>query len=295
MLKIITSGISTRAIGHVSSIERERGQQRRKKKLFFFFFFFKNKQYFLSSLNQKTHTKQKQKMVDPVTGIGLVALIVAGGSILSSPQVRDFTKKETSLVETYRHNLKDLTETGMSTGLYKASWHQLADLNEVYRPRSAPSQVPTRNVNKIFRSEADIQAYLEEYGPRFYFRPTGEIPLGTTAQSNPNVEIPSRNTSIRGDPKASLGNYPRAWVDFTGLQNASTDCTHVMDLGAGEPTEIEECEVPPEGLLNRTMNPYGPGGAVQRINNARQETLTRHLGMDRSRIARPVVATFLND
>lgn len=221
----------------------------------------------------------------------VLAGLAGAGYVLTMTPVKDFKKDDTDMVDKYRRLNRDNEEVGISWGNQRTKDLEMADLNEAYKPRSAPRQEDTRQITDIFRDQSDISAYLEQYGSSFYLRHNGEMPLGSAQQSNLNVEIPSTSSSFRGDPGNSLLYYPRVYCDFDdtakGRQNRQFVCSNRNFYGAGQPTESEECLVPEEGRNNINMNPYGPGGQVQRLVAARNERDTRRYGADRSRIGRP--------
>jgi len=218
--------------------------------------------------------------------------LAAGGFYLTYP--RDTppansrsseTVMESGMWDLYRERYRDLHDMGMSYSIQKPSHLELTNLNEAWKPWSAPSQTPSRSVDALFKFQAQKDSYLETYGYPFYFHKNGEIPLASAQQSNPNVEIPNPNQSFRWDPKNSLAHYPRVYADGANAHVFSTRKTNMFD--AGEPTESEVVRVPEEGRLNRENNPWGPGGVLQNIWNKQHETLTLRKGTDRSTILAP--------
>lgn len=196
------------------------------------------------------------------------------------------TIEEGELGQKYRGRYRDMHEMGMSYSIEKPTHLELTNLNEAWKPWSAPSQDPSRSVDSLFKYQAQKDAYLETYGYPFYFHKNGEMPLASTQQSNPNVEVPSYNSSFRWDPKNSLLNYPRVYADGANSNPFSTRKANMF--GAGEPTESEVVQVPEEGRLNRENNPWGPGGTLQTIWTSQQETLTRRKGTNRSTLLAPI-------
>ena len=178
----------------------------------------------------------------------------------------------------------NMRESGMTYSLFRAQNLNLTNLNEDYKPYSAPIQESTYSMNKFLNDQAKNYAYLEANATPFYFTRDGEIPLATAQQSNPNVEVPS-TSSIRGDRNASLANYDRVYVDegYDAERPFSTAKDRL--LGAGEPTETEVVHVPEEGRLNRDWNPYGPGGVIQDLYNKRHAYETQKKGADQTHIA----------
>lgn len=177
----------------------------------------------------------------------------------------------------------DFRESGYVYGIEKAQNLNMTNLNEDFKPYSAPPQESTYSMTDFLDNKARNYAYLEANATPFYFTRDGEIPLSSTQQSNPNVEIPSR-ASIRGDKRSTLATYDRVYID-EGYDQKMPDSRAVDRLlGAGEPETLEVVNVPEEGKLNRDWNPYGPGGVQQVLYNKRHEYETRKMGANRSHI-----------
>lgn len=231
----------------------------------------------------------------------LPALIILGGLgagayVMTSVPVKDFKRDKTNMLSKYSTNLRDNAEVGISWGTVRTQDLNLCNLNEAWKPRSAPTQKSTRNITDIFRDQADVNAYLEQFGPDFYLRQNGELPMTSAQQSNLNIEIPSVFSSFRGDPNNSLLNYPRVYVDYDesthGYPNREYICDDRNFYGAGQPETREVCKVPEEGRNNILMNPFGPGGKLQKLVNRFNEKQTEYYGADRSRIIRPPMSGF---
>lgn len=235
--------------------------------------------------------------MDPTTALAIIGLIGAGGMLLMSPKTIKSPKiQDNQMNRDQAMHHQDLAEAGMSWGVQRAdTFHEIA-LNNVFIPRSAPRQESTRNLDDLFRSEAEIVAYVQQYGPQFHFMRDGGIPLGVPEQSNPNVEVISETVSFRGDPGYSLQYYPRIYVDFHGNQNNSPNDVFAEDedeiFDAGMPEVYEVLLQPPSGRLNANNNPYGPGGAIQLLNADRRRNETRKLGLNRAVVARPPQGPF---
>lgn len=193
-----------------------------------------------------------------------------------------------SIEPKFDRNLFDLNEAGMVYGIEKPKLLNVTNLNEAYKPWSAPDQKPVRSIPEFMANQAISQAYLEATGHAFYFNKNGEIPLASAQQSNPNVEIPG-GESIRWDPEASLSTYPRVYVSSGEEVRKPTSEYEDHFLQAFQPTEMEMRRVQDEGRLNRDHNPWGPGGHYQRIFNSNHEEETRRRGVDRSTILTPVI------
>lgn len=222
------------------------------------------------------------------------AAVVALGLAMTSDRTRSFTASEYEIADWYRQAHRDIKDAGISQGTLKTQNLNLTNLNEAWKPRTAPRQTPTHNVDDVYRDQSAIISYMEEYAHPFYFMRSGEIPLGSSEQSNPNVEIPLRGVSIKGDPNNSLAYYPRVYWDYDNEEKNPwlfTGDRRVM--AAGEPEEMEERRVPPEGYLNRNQNPWGPGGVVQRLHNGVNERVSRVKHCDRSEVVRPPYGSFI--
>lgn len=177
----------------------------------------------------------------------------------------------------------DFREAGMVYGIERAQSLNVTNLNEDYKPYSAPPQESTYSMTEFLDNKAKNYAWLEANATPFYFSRDGEIPLASTQQSNPNVEIPSK-AGIRGDTKSSLGTYSRAYIDSGYDDKTPSSAAKDMMLGAGEPETYEVTNVPEEGKLNRDWNPWGPGGVVQTLYNKQHEYVTQQRGTNRSHI-----------
>jgi hypothetical protein len=159
----------------------------------------------------------------------------------------------------------------------------MTNLNEAFKPYTAPRQKSTHSISEFLTGHTHRNAYLESNGHPFYFSNDGCIPLSSTQQSNPNIEIPS-SASIKGDRFNSLANYSRVYIDSGYEQLPPNSAAKHMLLGQGEPTEYEVPHVPMEGKLNRDWNPWGPGGVSQTVSNRNHAYNTRIRGADRSHI-----------
>lgn len=221
--------------------------------------------------------------------LGLAAL-AAGGYYLTYPRDKPANSKNMSVDDekqrrTYREKYRDFHEMGISYSIMKPTHLELTNLNEAWKPYSAPSQADLKSVDKLYQAKAQETSYLETFGYPFYFHKNGEIPLATTQQSNPNVEVPSRKSSMRWDPGNSLLNYPRVYAGGIGFQVFSTKEANMMD--SGEPEESEVVRVPEEGRLNRENNPWGPGGRLQKVYSKHFERLSRNKGTNRATVLAP--------
>lgn len=206
---------------------------------------------------------------------------------LETANAHNMSSDEKQKAFSYSENYRDLHEMGMSYSVMKPINLDLTNLNEAWKPWSAPSQMNMDNVDDLYKAKSTEMAYIETYGYPFYFHKNGEVPLATTQQSNPNTEIISKTHSFRGDPNNSLTYYPRVYADGgEGFQVFSTRQANMMD--SGEPTESNVVWVPKEGKLNRENNPWGPGGKLQKIYNRQQERLSLDKFTNRATVLAPV-------
>lgn len=210
---------------------------------------------------------------------------------------RDFGTRDTSESGMQHTYMRDMHDAGISYSQFKPSMLNVTNLNEAWKPYSPPDQKETRSLFEFYQTQAKKNAYLGEYAHQFYFMRDGEIPLASAEQSNPNVELPCRFSSFRGDPNNSLTHYPRAYYDIS----CGGPTPHIFSeaknrvWNAGQPTESEVVNVPREGQVNREFNPWGPGGVLQRIFNTRNERETRRKGVDRATRAVPPPSTYFNN
>lgn len=217
-----------------------------------------------------------------------VGVALGLGALSVAPQIRGPTfESDVDIDENFRANHRDLDESGISMGAARTGYLNLTNLNEAWKPRTAPRQVSTNNISDVYRSQADSDAYLFEYAPAFYFQTYGDMPLSTAEQSNPSVEVPSNRSSIRYDPNNSLLYYPRVYVDvYDGMNPHYFTGDYGTMSSAGMPTESEVRFLPQEGYLNYNMSPFGPGGDLQSLYNYQSAQLSRIHGVDRSVILR---------
>lgn len=194
----------------------------------------------------------------------------------------------------YHMDLKNKQEAGIFWGTQRTQLLNVTNLNDAWKPRGAPAQKPTRSMFEFLTGVSETDSYLEKYGREFYFLRDPEIPLANAEQSNPNVEVPSQFSSIRGDPGNTLLNYPRVYVDYHG-KNPHLFSNNPKTWNAGEPTEWEEQLVPQEGQVNREFNPWGPGGVLQSLFAYRNENVTRNKKCNRATAAVPPPTKYYNN
>lgn len=194
-----------------------------------------------------------------------------------------------------RRNMMDFSEMGFTYSVAKANTFNLVNLNEAYKPWSAPTQKSTMDIVDIFEDQAKNLAHLEAFSTPFYFtNRQGSIPLGTNQNTNPQVAIPTK-ASIKGDRNRSLANYPRVYIQSgEEIKKLTAEpCDGFLD--AGMPEEENKKYVPLTGKLNRDWNPWGNGGHLQRIFNKRQETTTERKKANRSILMGPVYGHRIKD
>lgn len=220
--------------------------------------------------------------------VGLLALMGGAGYMVTRNRTPAISRQESSIGQKEKMWNREYNEQGLNVGTFKPTNLGVTNLNDAWKPRSAPRQRATSSLPEIYGGEAESSAYVQEYGPDFYFMTqVPEIPLATAAQSNMNVEIPSCDNSIRGDDDNVLWNYPRVYCDYPAGRNPHIFTGERNTLGAGEPTESEELYVPREGDLNILYNPWGPGGAVQNVMASNAEAVSRRQGVNQSSVLRP--------
>lgn len=222
--------------------------------------------------------------------LGVLGALAGVGTVLVAPQFRGpATQSSVPISEDFQANHRDFDEVGLSYGAQRTGYLNMTNLNEAWKPRTAPRQRSTNNISDVYRSEADSAAYLAQYAPPFYFQTQGEMPLSTPVQSNPSVEVPSCTSSIRGDPSNSLLFYPRVYIDYCHDPQNPHRFTYEYGTmnSSGFPSETEVPFVPMEGALNFNYNPYGPGGDLQRLYNREARQATRRHWVDRAKLLQP--------
>lgn len=188
----------------------------------------------------------------------------------------------------YKRIMFDMSETGFIYGIERPMNMNLTNLNEAFKPYSAPRQTPTYSVPDVLQDKAKTLSYLEATASPFYFnKKQGYIPLGNNQNANPMVEIPGK-ASIKGDRHQSLAHYPRVY--FTSGEELKKKTSEPYDkmLDAGMPTESEKKYVPLTGKLNREWNPWGPGGHLQILFNRSKENKTRSKMTNQAHMMAPV-------
>lgn len=197
-------------------------------------------------------------------------------------------------------NLRDYKEMGFPLGQFRPSLLNITQLNEAWKPYSAPMPTSTRSLMTVYADEAQKQAYLSTSAPYFWFLHDGEIPLNSAQQSNPNVEIPCRDTSFRGDPGNSLSYYPRVYADRSCAASSNprpfqTKTSRVFNAGMPDEGFETKWDFVGRNPINAEWNPWGAGGALQRVFQYRQERETMREGVDRSVRTAPPPSQYFNN
>lgn len=194
----------------------------------------------------------------------------------------------------YRHQYRQFHDDGITYGTSKATHLYTTNIDDAYKPYGAPYQRSTRSVAEVMSNEAKRAALLQATGAPFWFTKDGEIPLSSADQSNPNVEIIGRGQSFHGDPGNSLAHYARAYSDVTvhhpnhpqfPYHNARNN------LHQGQPEVWEEKHVPREDFVKEQNNPWGPGGALQRLYGNSFAKTTEKKGTNQDAVIRPPQTT----
>lgn len=222
-----------------------------------------------------------------MTQLLVIGLMGLGGYYLVQDHSRQSTVGEQDMNQLHGQLHKDNREAGIFWGNQRVRDMNLSGLNSVHMPYSAPRQEPTYDMNDIADDQASRTAYIEAYHPGFFFRNNTEIPMTSAAAGVYNLELPSYK-SVRGDPGGSMARHPRAYVIPEPSRYADSPGV-VGAMGASEPEVFEEQDVPLTGQLNFEMNPYGPGGSVQRLFNNRNERITRKQACNRSTVIGPPI------
>lgn len=208
-------------------------------------------------------------------------------SLEGRQQMTEVTKYKDPMPK-QRGHMFDFSEAGITYGVTHPLNLNLTNLNEAYKPYTAPMQKSTRDMTAIFEDQAKTLAYMEATSTPFYFNEReGSIVLSGNQNANPLVEIPGRN-SFRWDPEQSLVYYPRVYIQSGTENKVKTSEPYDKLLNAGMPTEHEKKWVPLEGRLNREWNPWGPGGQLQTLFTGYQQKRTLRKGADQAVIMQPV-------
>lgn len=203
-----------------------------------------------------------------------------------------FTKMRRPLPQATRmaHLHREFHDTGITYGTSKATHLYSTNINEASKPYGAPYQKSTRSVQETMYNEAQRASLLSATGAPFWFSKDGEIPLSSADQSNPNVEIHSRGKSFRGDPNNSLARYARVYADVSADHtdnNPTPFAGSRNNLHQGQPETWEEKNVPKEDFIKEQANPWGPGGALQRLYGNIFSRTTVKKGTNQDAVIRP--------
>lgn len=220
----------------------------------------------------------------------VIAALVGATALMTKNRTRGFDRGETGRMSDYAMYRQDHRETGISWGTQRTQDHSLNNLNEAYKPRSGPMQESTHDLDLVYSDQADIDAWVNEYSPQFFFMRNPTVPLAANQQGAMNIEIPMEGQSFRGDHSNSLAHFPRVYADCVYASDNKSNKTFTGFKGtmaAEEPTEWEEMYVPDEGTNNAQYNPWGPGGVIQNIYNKQGAMTTRRRGANRAEIGLP--------
>lgn len=177
---------------------------------------------------------------------------------------------------------------GMTYGVGKPDQINLANLNEAYKPWTAPAIDGFPTVNKLYDQIATRTAYLQNYAYPFWFMQDQQMPIGNNHNKVYNVELPKGGT-IWGDDHNTLRKLPRFYEDSLGYHIFSNSGFVGEGDSAGEPTEsLHRREDPDPRSIGARFNPYGPGGELQTLFTRQTAERSRRLGTNRSVVMGPV-------
>jgi len=188
--------------------------------------------------------------------------------------------------------LKDFNSTGIVLGTIRPFYLAFTELNEAFKPHSAPSQKGTYSLSETFADYGRNQSYEMAHAPDFFFKsPIAQISLATAQQSNPNVIVPDSWSAPPG--AQALGHHPRAYQEYKNeaLFNETQKnrfTTSGYNTDGGMPTETDVRHDPPDaGVISTEYNPWGPGGLLQNLFNNGLAQRTKKNGTNLSTILGP--------
>lgn len=200
----------------------------------------------------------------------------------------------------HRMHLRDFLEYGMPTALWRTDNLNTVNLNNAWKPRSAPSQTPTRNLFGVMDDNAERQAYLDKYAHLFYIRANdGQIPLTRAEGGSLVIQLPdgSNSSTLWNDNKRVLPYNPlvyRDWVRWNPHIFA-VGGAKVYNANIGQPTEWETPTGGPHSSpINENTNPLGPGGTFQSIYRASSEREARDKFISKERVIAPPPSRYFN-
>lgn len=210
-----------------------------------------------------------------------VLVTVAGAGIyyasLSPTMPPDGSKKDPGSLS--QQHMFDYSETGINYQTFRPLALQSTSLNDAYAPYASPATDPTHSIPAVFSAIADNSAVVEAFAPNWFFHHWLEVPYNRAQQATANVEIPGPGGFAGGE---TLGNYPRSWIDGKNPPGTDKRFSSRLNMAAGQPTENEIKGVYSSNKISRDFNPYGTGGAYQRITGSRYANNTRKLGANLS-------------
>ncbi len=198
----------------------------------------------------------------------------------------EVTKYKDPQIKKQRH-IFDYSQHGINYSMVRGQDLNIANLNEAYKPYSAPRQCPTFSLPEIFDDRADSVSYVEAFSTPAHFNQGGIIPLATSQNTSYTVCIPTK-ASIKGDRNASLAHHPRVYIQ--GGEELHKRTAEMKDkmLRAGMATENLKMYPALTGVLNREQNPWGNGGVLQSVFGAEQAWRTKKKGANQAVVMAPV-------
>ena len=240
-----------------------------------------------------------------VAFLGLAACGMAMYMLVNNPtgRVLQEQKPHVKNVEksaSHRMNLRDFTEFGMPLALWRTDNLNVTNLNNAWKPRSAPDQSPTRNLYDIFDASAERQSYLDKFGHLFYIRANdGQIPLTGAEGGSLTIQLPdgSRNSTLWNDTKRVLPYNPLVYRDWLRWNPHiyAVGGAPVYNSNIGQPTEWETPTGEPHSSpVNENTNPLGPGGTFQSIYRASNQRAAFDKFIARDHVITPPPSNYYN-
>lgn len=198
--------------------------------------------------------------------------------------------------------MRDFHDMGIPLDLYKTSQLDTVNLNNAWKPRSAPDQRPTRSLYQLLETTSDTEAYLDKYAFRFYVRAEdGYVPQSRPEANPQTIELPGGgwSSTLKGDTHRTLQFQPlayRDWHRWNPVQFANPSNSKVFNGNVGAPTEFQtDLGQPTSAPINNNRNPYGPSRATMvNIPKARSARDSRNRFISRDQFLAPVHSRFQN-
>jgi len=198
--------------------------------------------------------------------------------------------------------MRDFHDMGIPLDLYKTAQLDTVNLNNAWKPRSAPDQVPTRSLYRLLETTSDTETYLDKYAFGFYIRAEdGYIPCSRPEANPQTIELPGGGwtSTLKGDDKKTLQYQPlayRDWHRWNPVQFANPTNGKVFNGNVGAPTEFQtDLGQPTSAPINNNRNPYGPSRATfVNIPRARSERDSRNRFINRTQFLAPVHSRYQN-